>query len=157
MCQCTNRYDFCRELFEENRFMCLTLKSTISEVSARHGLSHFQSHLLGELADQDGQTIKELAEHAFIKPSNFTPLVSSLEQRELIERKRDEKDKRSFRLFLTEEGRRTSQQIDEEFSSLFGNGNTEAEQLQQRVADGFAAFRELVELSQSTTPPNPQR
>lgn len=152
MCRINSRYDFCRQLFEENRFMCITLKSTISEVSARHGLSHFQAHLIGDLLDRDGQTIKELAERAFIKPSNFTPLVSSLEQRGLIERRRDEKDKRSFRLFLTEKGRATSQQIDQEFSSLFGEGNAEAEELQQRVLEGFAAFHKLTELSQSQNP-----
>lgn len=153
MCHSINRYDFCRELFEENRFMCITLKSTISEISAHHGLSHFQAHLIGDLMDCDGQTIKELAEHAFIKPSNFTPIVSTLEEQGFVERRRDEKDKRSFRLFLTEKGRTTSQQIDQEFSSLFGEGNSEAEELQQRVLEGFAAFRKLTELA---NPRNPQ-
>ena len=153
MCRNINRYDFCRELFEENRFMCITLKSAISEVSARHGLSHFQAHLIGDLVERDGQTIKELAEHAFIKPSNFTPIVSTLEEQGFVERRRDEKDKRSFRLFLTEKGRTTSQQISQEFSSLFGEGNSEAEELQQRVLEGFAAFHKLTELA---NPRNPQ-
>lgn len=96
------KINFCRTLFEETRFMSLLIKSTLSSIVARHGLNPYQAHLLGEIASQDGQTIKELAYHLCVKPSNFKPIAQPLEERGLIERRQDENDKRSFRIYLTE-------------------------------------------------------
>lgn len=95
------KINFCRTLFEETRFMSLLIKSTLSSIVARHGLNPYQAHLLGEIASQDGQTIKELAYHLCVKPSNFKPIAQPLEERGLIERRQDENDKRSFRIYLT--------------------------------------------------------
>ena len=55
------KINFCRTLFEETRFMSLLIKSTLSSIVARHGLNPYQAHLLGEIASQDGQTIKEFS------------------------------------------------------------------------------------------------
>ena len=81
------KINFCRTLFEETRFMSLLIKSTLSSIVARHGLNPYQAHLLGEIASQDGQTIKELAYHLCVKPSNFKPIAQPLEERGLIERR----------------------------------------------------------------------
>lgn len=113
------KINFCRTLFEETRFMSLLIKSTLSSIVARHGLNPYQAHLLGEIASQDGQTIKELAYRLCVKPSNFKPIAQPLEERGLIERRQDENDKRSFRIYLTEKGRAESAAIDAEFSALF--------------------------------------
>ena len=86
------KINFCRTLFEETRFMSLLIKSTLSSIVARHGLNPYQAHLLGEIASQDGQTIKELAYRLCVKPSNFKPIAQPLEERGLIERRQDEND-----------------------------------------------------------------
>ena len=86
------------------------LAATMAQ-GARHGLNPYQAHLLGEIASQDGQTIKELAYHLCVKPSNFKPIAQPLEERGLIERRQDENDKRSFRIYLTEKGRAESAAI----------------------------------------------
>ena len=99
------KINFCRTLFEGTRFMSLLIKSTLSSIVAKHGLNPYQAHLLGEIASQDGQTIKELAYHLYVKPSNFKPIAQPLEERGLIERRQDENDKRSFRIYLTGKGR----------------------------------------------------
>ena len=111
------KINFCRTLFEETRFMSLLIKSTLSSIVARHGLNPYQAHLLGEIASQDGQTIKELAYHLCVKPSNFKPIAQPLEERGLIERRQDENDKRSFRIYLTEKGRAESAAIDASLNS----------------------------------------
>ena len=135
------KINFCRTLFEETRFMSLLIKSTLSSIVARHGLNPYQAHLLGEIASQDGQTIKELAYHLCVKPSNFKPIAQPLEERGLIEH-----DKRSFRIYLTEKGRAESAAIDAEFSALFEE-NPDAAELQQQVIEGFIAFRKLASLN----------
>lgn len=138
--------DFCRILFEETRFMNITIKSTLSKIVAKHDLNPYQAHLLGDIASQDGQTIKQLASHLCVKPSNFRPIIEPLSQCGFIERRQDENDKRSFRIYLTEEGRKESAAIDAEFAAYFEN-NASAEELQRQVIKGFEAFRQLVELS----------
>ena len=141
-----DKHEFCRTLFEETRFINLLMKSTFSKIIAKHDLNPYQAHLLGDVAAHDGQTIKELAGHLCVKPSNFKPLAEPLVQRGLIERRQDESDKRVFRLYLTEEGRRESAAIDAEFAAFFED-DPAAEKLQRQVIDGFEAFHRLVELN----------
>ena len=107
-------------------------------------------------ASQDGQTIKELAYRLCVKPSNFKPIAQPLEERGLIERRQDENDKRSFRIYLTEKGRAESAAIDAEFSALFEE-NPDAAELQQQVIEGFEAFRKLASLNSQlkTIPTDP--
>jgi DNA-binding MarR family transcriptional regulator len=81
-----------------------------------------------------------------VKPSNFKPIAQPLEERGLIERRQDENDKRSFRIYLTEKGRAESAAIDAEFSALFEE-NPDAAELQQQVIEGFIAFRKLASLN----------
>lgn len=149
--------NFCRTLFEETRFINLLIKSTLSDIVAKHGLNPYQAHLLGEIASQDGQTIKELAYHLCVKPSNFKPIAQPMEDRGLIERRQDENDKRSFRIYLTDKGHAESAAIDAEFSALFGE-NPDAAELQQQVIEGFKAFRKLASLNgqPKTTPIDPR-
>lgn len=149
--------NFCRTLFEETRFMNLLIKSTLSSIVAKHGLNPYQAHLLGEIASQDGQTIKELAYHLCVKPSNFKPIAQPMEERGFIERRQDENDKRSFRIYLTERGRAESAAIDAEFSALFEENPDAAELQQQQVIEGFKAFRKLASLNSQlkTIPTDP--
>jgi DNA-binding MarR family transcriptional regulator len=140
--------EFCRTLFEETRYMNLTIKEALDVVISQHGLNHFQVHLLGELRSLDGQPIRSLASHICVKPSNITPLIRSLEELGYVERKQDAADKRSFLIFLTEKGRKTSEAIDRDFSNLFDAEREHADELQQKVIEGLEAFRELTELNE---------
>ena len=130
--------NFCRTLFEETRFINLLIKSTLSGIVAKHGLNPYQAHLC-------------------VKPSNFKPIAQPMEDRGLIERRQDENDKRSFRIYLTDKGRAESAAIDAEFSALFGE-NPDAAELQQQVIEGFKAFRKLASLNSElkTTPIDPR-
>lgn len=145
--------DFGRTLFEETRFMNLHIKSMLSKIVASHGLNPYQAHLLGDIATQGGQTIKDLARHLCVKPSNFKPIAEPLAQRGLIERRQDEEDKRIYRIFLTEKGREESASIDAEFASLFERGRI-SEELQEQILKGFEAFHTLIELNSDTITSN---
>ena len=147
-----DRFGFCRMLFEETRYMNIAIKDTLSGVIERHGLNHFQAHLLGDLRSEDGQPIRQLANHICVKPSNLTPLLHSLEDLGLIERRQDENDKRSYRIYLTRAGQAKSESIDKEFSQLFGGESAEAGELQKQVLAGFAAFRQLAEMGSAPAP-----
>jgi len=51
-----------------------------------------------------GRKQAELAEGLGIKPANLVPLIDAMEKRGLAERRRDESDRRTYRLYLTLEG-----------------------------------------------------
>ncbi len=134
--------------------MNMTIKGTLDRIIQRYDLNGFQAHLLGELSSEDGQPIKQLANRISVKPSNFTPLLHSLEEADLIERKQDECDKRSYRIYLTEKGREKTESIDKDFALLFGGESPRASELQGQILAGFEAFRELAEISDSVKPDN---
>lgn len=151
------KINFCRTLFEETRFMSLLIKSTLSSIVARHGLNPYQAHLLGEIASQDGQTIKELAYHLCVKPSNFKPIAQPLEERG--PHRTQAGRKRQAQLPYLPHGKRPRPNrppIDAEFSALFEE-NPDAAELQQQVIEGFIAFRKLASLNSQlkTIPTDP--
>lgn len=90
------------------------------------------------------------------KALKFQAYRPALGRTGLIERRQDENDKRSFRIYLTEKGRAESAAIDAEFSALFEE-NPDAAELQQQVIEGFIAFRKLASLNSQlkTIPTDP--
>ncbi|HFL3236742.1 TPA: MarR family winged helix-turn-helix transcriptional regulator [Clostridioides difficile] len=64
-----------------------------------------QDNLLYRLWLGDGVTQMQLCEHLKCEPPTVTNMVKSLEQNGFIYRKRDLKDARIMRIFLTEKGR----------------------------------------------------
>lgn len=132
------KINFCRTLFEETRFMSLLIKSTLSSIVARHGLNPYQAHLLGEISSQDGQTIKELAYHLCVKPSNFKPIAQPLEERGPHRTQAGRKRQAQLPYLPHGKGRAESAAIDAEFSALFEE-NPDAAELQQQVIEGFIA------------------
>jgi MarR family transcriptional regulator, organic hydroperoxide resistance regulator len=64
-----------------------------------------QDNLLARLWQGDGITQMQLCEHLKCEPPTVTNMVKSLEQNGFIYRKRDEKDARVMRIYLTDEGR----------------------------------------------------
>ncbi len=69
--------------------------------AARHG----QGRLLSMLGRMDGASQKDLAEALGLRPASVSELIDKLEQAELVSRRPNEGDKRSFNVFLTEQGR----------------------------------------------------
>lgn len=145
--------EFWQELFFENRRMAIALKETVKPIIEAHGLTPFQAHLLGVLKIEDGQSISRLSSQACMKPSNFTPLWHSLEEQGYVERRRDEADRRSWRLFITEKGLAKTLLVEGAISRAFTDSDDPEliAVLQQQILDGFAAFRRLTELTAITS------
>jgi DNA-binding MarR family transcriptional regulator len=79
-----------------------------SEEAARgEGLEPQQHQILlavRALGDRQGPTIGELADHLFIRHHSAVGLVDRLAQHGLVERVRDDDDRRQVRVLLTAEG-----------------------------------------------------
>lgn len=68
-------------------------------------LTPAQAGLLWNLARQPGRSQRELADNLGMPPSRFVPFADKLEQRGLIERRRNQDDRRLYALHLTDAGR----------------------------------------------------
>jgi DNA-binding MarR family transcriptional regulator len=97
-----------------------------------------QFHLLSLTAHADGLSQSELAQHLMIKPSTLTVMIGRLRKAGLISRKKDTRDGRIHRIYISERGREVLSeaalrfvQIEQETFSSF----TEEE---RRLFDSFA-------------------
>jgi DNA-binding MarR family transcriptional regulator len=69
---------------------------------------------------EDGARVSELALVTGITASGITQMVTALEERGMVGRKMDPEDRRAVRVFLTEEGRRATDQMMSSMDSVFG-------------------------------------
>lgn len=69
------------------------------------GLSFPRIQILNALHRRDGRTPSALAAAMAAKASSMTALLDNLEQSRLVVRRRDPKDRRAVRIYLTERGR----------------------------------------------------
>jgi DNA-binding MarR family transcriptional regulator len=67
-------------------------------------LTPAQAGLLRQLAAGPGRSQRELADHLGMPPSRFVSFADELEERGLIERRRNSQDRRLYALYLTEKG-----------------------------------------------------
>lgn len=76
------------------------VNSALAEMDLHIG----QERLLMELWQQDGLTQTELSERLCIEPPTLTKMLSRLEKTKLLQKRKDIKDARISRIFLTEKG-----------------------------------------------------
>ena len=62
--------------------------------------------ILDLLSDSDGLRQQQIAEFLDIRPQSASEAISSMEQAGLIRREADEQDRRSYRIYLTQEGQK---------------------------------------------------
>jgi DNA-binding MarR family transcriptional regulator len=85
--------------------VCRAHRGNVGEVLAEVGLHVGQEMVLIELWEQDGLRGGELADRLGVEPPTITKMLGRLEGCGLVERRRDPEDARSFRVYLTDEGR----------------------------------------------------
>lgn len=120
------------KLLRHPKFMMALRMDMMSEKLRQRGDRTGAQGLLIELWKKDGLTNGEIAELLDIKPSSVTAQVKNLENAGLVERRQDEEDKRSSRVFLTEKGQKAQekrQDLHDNISSdLFDGLNTEEQE-----------------------------
>lgn len=82
----------------------LAVRSSLDEVTSTHGLTSLQYTALTVLERHPGLTSAALARNSFVRAQTMAQMITVLEERELIERKKDPVSRRQYLLFLTERG-----------------------------------------------------
>lgn len=100
-----------------------------------------QDGILAAVAQQPDITQKELANYLDIQPASVSELLMKLEHKELIRRRKDDQDRRSIRVDLTDAGRQILEQKKDEpadpFQSLSGEEQTQLQMLLTKLLDDW--------------------
>jgi len=84
---------------------CMQSFERLSGEHARQcGLTHAQFDIIATLGNTPGMSYKELGDKTLITKGTLTGVIERLEQKGLVERERNEEDKRSFFVRLTPVG-----------------------------------------------------
>lgn len=75
------------------------------------GLRVPEWRVLACLNDRDGEMITRLAAFSLIEQSRLTKIIIQMEERDLIRRQGDAKDRRRVRVHLTDDGRALAKQL----------------------------------------------
>jgi DNA-binding MarR family transcriptional regulator len=82
------------------------------------GLTIGQPKILDYLKEHDGSSQKEIARACFLEAGSLTTILNKMEERGLIERRILNGNRRSFHIFMTEEGRKKQQVVDKAFMEI---------------------------------------
>lgn len=94
------------------------LQDTLTTTLAKYGVHPGQNMMLSALADQDGRTPRELSERLGITGPTVVKAAQRMEAAGLVARRRDDKDGRLVRIYLTERGRSVVQPIQDDLRAI---------------------------------------
>ena len=95
------------------------------------GLTLGQPKVLDYLKDHNGVSQKEIAAGCLIEAGSLTSILNRMEEKNLIERKMLNGNRRTFHIFMTESGKKNQKLVEEAFKKIEKtalNGISEEEQ-----------------------------
>ena len=117
---------------------------------AGHPLTPSQLFLLRQLWFEDGLPLRDLGLRAQLDATSTTWLVDQLEQASLVERKRNDTDRRIVRVWLTEAGRQSQAELVPALARW--EDALRQELLPYHTPDEIAAFRRVLATLSNTLP-----
>lgn len=81
-----------------------------NQTKSQQGIHHGRGHVLGVLIDNNNIAQRELADLMDIRPASLTDLLEKLEKDGLVNRIRDDNDRRIIRVTITDHGRQIVKQ-----------------------------------------------
>ncbi|MDL4822063.1 MarR family winged helix-turn-helix transcriptional regulator [Actinomadura opuntiae] len=94
------------------------LRAAADEGMRRHGLHLGQNHLLAALWERDGRTPGEVAAELNVTTPTVVKMATRMAAAGLLTRRRDERDNRLVRLWLTDQGRALREPVEAERRAL---------------------------------------
>ena len=82
------------------------------------GLTLGQPKVLDYLKDHDGVSQKEIAAGCLIEAGSLTSILNRMEEKDLIERKMLNGNRRTFHIFMTESGKKNQKLVEETFEKI---------------------------------------
>jgi MarR family transcriptional regulator, organic hydroperoxide resistance regulator len=98
--------------------ICRAHRNKAQELLSRVDLHPGQEFLLVSLSTHEGLTHTEVAENLCVQPATLTKMLDRLVKTGLVQRKIDPDDQRISRVYLTENGRKLLQPIEQAWDEL---------------------------------------
>ena len=108
-------------------------KKKLMEQLKDTGLTLGQPKVLDYLKEHDGASQKEIAAGCLIEAGSLTSILNRMEEKDLIERKMLNGNRRTFHISMTESGKKNQKLVEEAFKKIEKtalNGISEEEQKQ---------------------------
>lgn len=123
----------------------------LDERMGERGASLWHWILLRQAAEREGSSQRELAENMHIEPPTLVRHLDNLAHEGLVERRRDERDRRIARVYLTDKGRLrllelhdVAQEVDGELRSVLSKREIEVlGETLMRIHEHFAEQKEV--------------
>lgn len=96
----------------------MLVQKALMERVKESGLTIGQPKVLDYLKDHDGSSQKDIARACFIEAGSLTTILNGMEEKRLIERRTLNGNRRSYHIFMTDEGKKKQQMIDEAFAAI---------------------------------------
>lgn len=109
----------------------MTIQKKLMEQLKDTGLTLGQPKVLDYLKDHDGVSQKEIAAGCLIEAGSLTSILNRMEEKDLIERKMLNGNRRTFHIFMTESGKKNQKLVEEALKKIEKtalNGISEEEQ-----------------------------
>ena len=81
-------------------------------------LSSGQPKILDYLSEHDGANQREIAAACHLEPASLTSILNGMESKGIIERRRANGDRRSYYVFMTDNGMKLCRQVENAFAQL---------------------------------------
>ena len=105
------------------------------------GLTIGQPKILDYLSRHNGSNQKEIAKACFLEAGSLTTILNKMEEKGLIRRQILNGNRRSFHIFMTEEGKKKQQLVSEAFSEIEGKA---VEGISKEEIEGFLAVYQKI-------------
>lgn len=96
----------------------MLVQKTLLDKLKDTGLTIGQPKILDYLKEHNGSSQKEIARACFLEAGSLTTILNRMEEKGLIERQMLNGNRRSFHIFMTDEGKEKQQLIDQVFSEI---------------------------------------
>ncbi len=94
------------DIIYKHQCLLADYSSTPRDYGTGYLMTEVEAHTLGFISDQYGITATQLARETNRTKGAVSQLISKLEEKGLVERVNEPENKRMYRIYLTEEGRR---------------------------------------------------
>lgn len=96
----------------------MLVQKALLEQLKNTGLTIGQPKILDYLKEHDGSNQKEIARACFLEAGSLTIILNKMEEKGLIQRRILNGNRRSFHIFLTEEGKKKQQLVADVFLEI---------------------------------------
>ena len=111
----------------------MTVQKKLMEQLKDTGLTLGQPKVLDYLKNHDGVSQKEIAAGCLIEAGSLTSILNRMEEKDLIERKILNGNRRTFHIFMTESGKKNQKLVEETFEKIEETALNNVSEEEQKV------------------------